>query len=120
MRFADRVYFETPSTGPGSPLTIGSAVAGYRTPGGALIADGETIPYIIEDGAAWEKCTGVVTGSSLTRVTEESSDGIATPLALSGAAKVFIDAPASFFNSAEDYGLITSSPTSTDDYGSIA
>lgn len=119
MRYGNRAGMETATTGAGT-ITLGAAVIAHQTFGDAGIQDGDTVPYFIDDGNAWEIGTGVYssTGPTLTRVVSESTNSDAT-LSLSGAAQVYIDAQASFFNAADDYGLITGSTTATDDYGSV-
>lgn len=118
MRYGNRAGMETATTGTGT-ITLGAAVSKHQTFANAGIQNGDTVPFFIEDGNAWEICTGVYSssGPTLTRVLLESSTG--SLLTLSGAAQVYIDAQASFFNADDDYGLITGSTTATDDYGSV-
>lgn len=118
MRYGNRAGMETATAGTGT-ITLGAAVAKHQTFANAGILDGDTVPYFIEDGTDWEIGTGVYTasGTTLTRVLVESSTG--SLLVLSGAAQVYIDAQASFFNADDDYGLITGSTTASDDYGSV-
>jgi len=120
VKFANRASMETATTGTGT-ITLGAAVAMHQTFADAGVVDGDTVAYVIEDGVAWEIGTGVYssTGPTLTRTVTESTNSDAA-LSLSGGATVFIDVPASYFNAAEDYGLITGSASATDDYGSVA
>jgi len=87
-QYKSRVYFSTATTGTGT-LTVGTAETGFRLPTSDL--DTKEIDFIIEDGDAWEKSTGIYThsGTTLTRVLVESST--ASLLVLTGSAKVFID-----------------------------
>lgn len=85
----DRAAENTETTGTGGTITLDGAVAGYQTFAAAGVPEGETIRYWIEDGADWERCTGVRTGTSLTRTTEASSNSD-DPLDLSGSARVFV------------------------------
>lgn len=119
-KFANRAAMDTATTGTGA-ITLGSALSLHQSFADAGIGDGDTVNYVIEDGTDWEIGTGVYTasGTTLTRTVTESSNADAE-LNLSGGATVFIDVPASYFNAAEDYGLITSSASATDDYGSVA
>jgi hypothetical protein len=119
-KFANRAAMETATVGTGT-ITLGAAVSMHQTFADAGVVDGDTVAYVIEDGVEWEIGTGVYTasGTTLTRTVTESSNSDSA-LNLSGGAIVFIDVPASYFNAAEDYGLITGSASATDDYGSVA
>lgn len=85
----DRAAENTETTGTGGTITLDGAVAGYQTFASAGVPEGKTIRYWIEDGTDWERCTGVRTGTSLTRTTEASSNSD-DPLDLSGSARVFV------------------------------
>jgi hypothetical protein len=92
MPIYDRIKFTTP-TAPGTgPVTVGSAVSGFRTPAGAGIPDGTTnIPYAIEDGTAWETGTGTYTtsGTTFSRTVSASSNSN-NLLNLSSSATMFV------------------------------
>ena len=93
----DRVREVTSSTGTGA-IALGGAVVSaakgsFRAfgSGGAGIANGDTLPYLIEDGANWEIGIGtyVSSGNQLQRTSVASnSDGSTTPISLSGSAEV--------------------------------
>lgn len=95
----DRVSFATATTGTGT-ITAGAATSGLQTmaAAAALIPDGSTVPYTIEDGTAWETGWGVVgsSGTTLTRALSASSTG--SLLNLSGAAKCFLTPIAADYN----------------------
>lgn len=95
--FYDRVKVETSTTGTGSSVAVGDAVAGYLTPAEAGVQDGAVVNYVIEDGDDFEfqpEQTYSSTGPSLTRGTPSLSKiaGIVgtTQLPLSGNATVSI------------------------------
>lgn len=102
MKFGNRIAFETVTTGSGDSIAIGAAVAKYQLPSAAGIADGDVIPYVIEDGADWEIGTSPYssTGPSLTMRTVTESSNSGSRLNLFGGAIVFVDVPASTFNAA--------------------
>jgi len=92
VTLANRVRCGTSTTGTGT-ITIGSAQSGYSD--FTNVADGATVRYTIEDGAAYEIGTGTFTasGTTLTRTLTESSTG--SLLNLTGNAVVFLTAAAS-------------------------
>jgi hypothetical protein len=93
----DRVREVTSSTGTGA-IALGGAVQsaakGYFRafgPSGAGIANGDTLPYVIEEGANWEIGIGtyVSSGNQLQRTTVLSnSAGNTSAISLSGGAEV--------------------------------
>jgi hypothetical protein len=85
----------TATTGTGT-ITLGSAVTNYQTFAAAGVTNGNTVSYVIEDGANWEVGTGVYTssGTTLSRtVIQSTSSG--SPITLSGTAVVYVSALAS-------------------------
>jgi hypothetical protein len=89
-KLANRVKQATATTGTGT-ITLGAASSGFQTAASAAnLADGDTVPYFIENGTAWEHGAGVLgsTRTTLTRVLRESSTGAL--LNLAGTSTVFI------------------------------
>lgn len=93
MALRNRAKMTTATVGVGA-ITLGATVAGFQSFAAAGVADAEVVPYVIEDGAAWEIGTGTYTaaGTTLSRTVTESSNAGAA-INLSGSAIVYI-APA--------------------------
>lgn len=92
MKYLDRVKFLTPTTGTGD-IQFGGILDGFQSLAEAGAKVGDTVPYVIEDGIAWEIGQGVFDGSSLTRNPTDSSSG-GQKINLSGNAEVFCSATA--------------------------
>jgi exosome complex RNA-binding protein Csl4 len=96
--FVNRAKVSTATAGTGT-ITLGGALGGFQTFGGAGLDDGDVVRYVIEDGAsAFEIGTGTYTasGTTLTRSVIESSNA-GSAINLSGAAVVFVTATAADF-----------------------
>src|SRR5437868_1191778 len=88
----NRAKVQTATTGTGA-VTLGAAVAPFRTWTAAGAVIGAWYPYLIEEGAAWEIGVGLYNGTTLTRpgpgvdpFFDSSSGG--TLLSLGGAATI--------------------------------
>lgn len=92
-KLVNRAGMTTATTGTGT-ITLGSAVAKHQTFAAAGVADGDIVPYVVEDGDAWEIGEDVYTaaGTTLGRtgVTESTNGG--DPIDLSGDAEVYVTA----------------------------
>lgn len=88
----NRAKMSTATTGTGT-ITLGSAVSGFQTFADAGVTDGQTVRYVIEDGANFEIGNGTygASGTTLSRSVLESSNSDAA-INLSGSAFVFIGA----------------------------
>lgn len=98
--FIDRAAQISSTSGTGSPLNVdGVAVSPYQTWAAAGAVNGETYDYVILDPLSphgpnsWEICHGVYStaGPQITRITDSSSLGGATPLNLSGTAYISME-----------------------------
>jgi len=106
--FANRVLVSTATTGTGT-VTLGAALAGYRTFASAGIANAAVVRYLILDGNAWEIGTGTYTasGTTLSRTVQESSAGGTTAISLTGGARVAVIASAQDYRALNRTGLRT-------------
>lgn len=86
----NRIKVSTSTTGTGT-ITLGSAENGFQTFAEGGISNGDTVRYVIEDGANFEIGTGTYTasGTTLTRSVTESSNADAA-INLSGGAIVIV------------------------------
>lgn len=93
----NRAKMSTATTGTGT-ITLGSAVVGYQSFAAAGVVDGDSVRYVIEDGANWEIGEGTYSssGTTLARNVSESSNA-GSPINLSGSAVVFVGATAQDF-----------------------
>jgi len=114
VKLADRVKVLTGTVGTGS-VTLGSAVAGYQTLAQGGISNGQTVRYVIEDGANWEIGTGTYTtaGPALTRSVIESTNADSA-ISLTGNATVYLSVSKTDLQYAADMNqgvATTDSPT---------
>lgn len=91
VNFANRVKVTTATTGTAN-VVLGSAVEGFQTFAQGGITNGQTVRYVIEEGAAFEIGTGTytATGTILSRDTVIESSNSGAKISLQGDAKVFI------------------------------
>lgn len=86
LRFPDNVRHAIPTTGTG-PLTLGSAPAGWQTVIAAGVSDGDSIPYLLEEGPDQEWGHLLIGDSGTSGVrTVKSSTNSNNPLDLQGGA----------------------------------
>lgn len=91
-RIANRVQV-TVSAAPGTgTISLGSAISGFQTFAGAGVANGDTVPYLIEDGVAWELGVGTYssTGPTLARTTIIASSNSGSAINVSANALVMV------------------------------
>ena len=120
VKLVNRAKMTTSTTGTAT-ITLAAADTGYQTFAAAGVTDGEIVRYVIEDGDNWEIGSGTYTasGTTLSRTVSESNNS-GSAITLSGSAKVFISATSEDLALDEDYGLITGTVGSVDDYGALA
>ena len=95
LKIADRAKEATTTTGTGA-VTLGGAASGALAIG-AVVADGDQVPYCIDGGAEWEVGIGTYTasGNTLTRSTVLASSNAAALVSFSAGTKsVFVTIPA--------------------------
>ena len=115
VKLVNRAKMSTSTTGTGT-ITLGSAETGYQSFADAGVSNADIVRYVIEDGDNFEIGSGTYTASRT--VSESSNSGSA--INLSGSAVVFITATSEDLALDEDYGLITGTAGSVDDYGALA
>lgn len=88
--FGNRIQVETATTGTGT-VTLGAATATFQTFADGGITDGDTVRYLIIDGADWEIGIGTYTasGTTLARSVSSSTNSDAA-LNLTGSAVVSV------------------------------
>lgn len=91
FKYFDRARCATATVGAGT-VTLGAAIARYRTFAAAGAVEGDTFHYVIEDGTAWEIGLGTysATGPTVARTTLLASS-TGSKLSLSGAAMIACD-----------------------------
>lgn len=95
MKFFDRVKMRTATTGTGN-LALGTAPLGFRTLEQAGAADGDQVPYVIQEGASFARGIGTWTQSTNTLVRDANeirwTGGVESvaKLSLAGTAMVFV------------------------------
>lgn len=89
LKRLNRAKAYTATTGAGT-ITVGAAVAGFKTPAGAGAINGDKLRCLYEDGFDWEISVGTYTsaGTTISRTLIASSTG--SLLNLSGAATIAV------------------------------
>jgi hypothetical protein len=120
VTLVNRAKVSTSTTGTGT-ITLGAAVDSYQTFGAAGVTDGQTVRYVIEDGANWEIGTGTYTasGTTLSRSVIESSNSDAA-INLSGQATVFASVAAGDLQDTIDFSSTQTATTSSTSQTAIA
>ena len=79
----------TPGTG---SITLGSALPGFQTFAAGGVSNSDTVPYVIEDGSAWEIGVGTYssTGPTLARTTITSSSNSGSAITASSSSVVML------------------------------
>jgi len=117
VKHANRAKMTTATTGTGT-ITLGSAADGYQSFADAGVSNGDTVRYVLEDGANnnFEIGTGTYTssGTTLSRSVTESSNSDSA-INLSGSASVFLAVAAQDLSPTVTLsGAVTGSGTLTD------
>lgn len=95
MKFFDRVKMRTATTGTGD-IALGTAPLGFRTLEEAGAADGDEVPYVIQEGASFARGLGTWTESTNTLVRDADevrwTGGVESvaKLSLAGTAMVYV------------------------------
>jgi len=107
-KIADRILETTMTTGTGA-ITLGGAMAGYRTFSDAFV-NGDTLYYTISGSSGWEVGIGTYnTGNTLSRTTILKSSNSNSAVNFGTEQKsVFVTAPEEYFNEILGAGMAMS------------
>lgn len=88
FRLLDRARVAASSAPGTSAFPVGSAQSGFQTFSAAGANNGDTFPYVIEDGSAWEYglATYSSSGPTFSRSVTNSSSGVGTAISASSSA----------------------------------